>query len=387
VKSTGRLLAIGIGAMTYATCLPAHATDISGAGSTFVFPVLTKWADTYKRATGVAINYQSVGSGAGIKQIKSKTVDFGASDAPLVPKELAASGLVQFPIVMGGVVPVINIKGVGAGQLKLTGPVLADIFLGKITRWNDPAVMTLNPNLNLPALAIVPVYRSDGSGTTYVLADYLAKVSPEWKDKVGVNTAVEFPKGIGGKGSEGVAAFIASTGGAIGYIEYAYAKLNNLAFVLLQNRDGAFVPPGSQSFQSAAAHADWASETAFYVLLANQPGSQSWPISGSTFVLVYKTQSKPGVARELMKFFDWAYHDGAKLAEDLDYVPMPQSVVQLVESAWTVDQGAGRRSGVEGRHRAPALNPQNVRRIDDMPVLVPHCGASLAIGRRGCRNG
>jgi phosphate transport system substrate-binding protein len=336
VKSIGRPLAIAvIIGITHTTSLPAHATDISGAGSTFVFPILTKWADAYKKATGVVINYQSVGSGAGIKQIKSKTVDFGASDAPLVPKELAASGLVQFPIVMGGVAPVVNIKGIGAGQLKLTGSVLADIFLGKITRWNDPAITTLNPSLTLPTLVIVPVYRSDGSGTTFVFTDYLAKVSSEWKDKVGVNTAVEFPKGIGGKGNEGVAAFTASTSGAIGYVEYAYAKLNNLAFVLLQNHDGAFVAPGSQSFQSAAGHADWASATAFYVSLADQPGSQSWPISGSTFVLVYKSQSKPSIARELLKFFDWAYHDGAKLTEGLDYVPMPQAVVQLVESAWT----------------------------------------------------
>jgi phosphate transport system substrate-binding protein len=300
------------------------------------------------------INYQSIGSGAGVKQIKNKTVDFGASDAPLVPKELAASGLVRFPIVMGGVTPIVNIKGITAGQLKLTGPVLADIFLGKITRWNDSAITTLNPSLTLPALRILPVYRSDGSGTTYVFADYLAKVSPEWKDEVGVNTAVEFPKGIGGKGSEGVAAFIASTSGAIGCIEYAYAKLNNLAFVLLQNHDGAFVAPGSQSFQSAAAHADWASAPAFYVLLADQPGLQSWPISGSTFVLIYRSQSKPGVARELLKFFDWAYHDGAKLAESLDYVPMPQAVVQLVESAWTAirepDGGPACKGVTEPQH-------------------------------------
>jgi phosphate transport system substrate-binding protein len=336
LRTIGKLLALAaIGAIAHTTLAPANATDISGAGSTFVFPVLTKWADAYRKAAGVSINYQSVGSGAGIKQIKGKSIDFGASDAPLQPKELAAAGLIQFPIAIGGVVPVINVKGIAAGQLKLTGRILADIFLGKIEKWNDQVIRDLNPGINLPDQAIVPVFRSDGSGTTYVLADYLAKASSEWRDKIGASTVIEFPRGIGGKGNEGVAIFTASTSGSIGYVEYAYAKQNNLAYVLLKNREGMFVAPNLESFQSAAANAEWESATAFYVLLTDQRGSRSWPITGSTFVLVYKNQQKPDTATTMLKFFDWAYRNGAALAESLDYVLVPPEVVQLVEGTWS----------------------------------------------------
>jgi phosphate transport system substrate-binding protein len=317
-----------------AAVLPAHGAEVSGAGSTFVFPVLSKWAEAYKQATGITINYQSIGSGAGIKQIKAAAIDFGASDAPLDPKELAAAGLVQFPIVMGGVVPVVNVRGIEAGQLKLTGPVLADIYLGKITKWSDPVVAALNPGLALPDQPIIPIHRSDSSGTTFVFADYLAKVSSEWRAKIGASTGVEFPIGMGAKGSEGVAAFTASTNGAIGYIEYAYAKRNKLAFALVKNHAGVFVTPSSQSFRSAAANADWTKAVGFYMLLADQQGPESWPISGSTFVLVQKNQQKPGVAGDILKFFDWAYRNGSALADELDYVPITPNVIRVVEAAW-----------------------------------------------------
>lgn len=329
-----RLFAAALLSLGFAAAVPAHGAEVSGAGSTFVFPVLSKWAEAYKRATGITINYQSIGSGAGIKQIKAKAIDFGATDAPLDPKELAAAGLVQFPIVMGGVVPVVHLRGIEAGQLKLTGPILADIYLGKIKRWSAPEIVALNPGLALPDQPIIPVYRSDGSGTTYVFADYLSKVSSEWRTKIGASTAVEFPGGIGGKGSDGVAAFTASTPGAIGYVEYAYAKHNKLAHALVKNHAGVFVAPNSASFRSAAANADWTKAVGFYMLLADQQGPESWPISGSTFVLIQKNQQKPGVARDTLKFFDWAYRNGATLADELDYVSIPPNVVQVVEAAW-----------------------------------------------------
>jgi phosphate transport system substrate-binding protein len=329
-----RLFAAALLILGSAAAVPVHGAEISGAGSTFVFPVLSKWAEDYKRATGITINYQSIGSGAGIKQIKAKTIDFGATDAPLDPKELAAAGLVQFPIVMGGVVPVVNLRGVEAGQLKLTGPILADIYLGKIKRWSAPEIAMLNPGLALPDQPIIPVYRSDGSGTTYVFADYLSKVSPEWRTKIGASTAVEFPGGIGGKGSDGVAAFTASTQGAIGYVEFAYAKHNKLAYALVKNHAGVFVTPNSASFRSAAANADWTKAVGFYMLLADQQGPESWPISGSTFVLIQKNQQKPDVARDMLKFFDWAYRNGATLADELDYVSIPPNVAQVVEATW-----------------------------------------------------
>jgi phosphate transport system substrate-binding protein len=299
-----------------------------------VYPVLAKWAEAYEAVTGVRIDYQAVGSGVGIWQIKSKTVDFGASDAPLRPEELTSAGLIQFPIVVGGVVPVVNIEGIAPGQLRLTGAVLADIYLGKITRWNAEAIRDLNPDLALPDQAIIPIHRVDGSGTTFVLADYLARVSAKWRDEVGVNTAVEFPTGIGGKGNEGVAGFTSRTKGAIGYVEYSYAIRSKLAYVSLKNRDGEFVTPGRLAFQAAAANANWAAAPAFYASLAHQPGQQSWPITGATFALIYKQQQKRLAAIEMLKFFDWSYRAGAKLADAMEYVPMPKDVVRMIESAW-----------------------------------------------------
>jgi phosphate transport system substrate-binding protein len=313
---------------------PLLAADISGAGATFPYPIYAKWAEAYKAKSGVGLNYQSIGSGGGIKQIKAKTVDFGASDMPLEPKDLNESGLIQWPMVMGGVVPVLNVPGIGPGQVKITGPVLADIYLGKITKWNDPALTKLNPGVKLPATAISVVHRSDGSGTTFIFTHYLSQVSPEWKQKVGENTSVSFPTGVGGKGNEGVASYAGRIPGAIGYVEYAYALQNKLAYMLMQNQAGQYVKPSSESFQAAAANADWAKAPGFYLLLTNQPGAKSWPITGATFILFYKQQDKPEIAREVLKFFDWAYHNGDKLAEQLDYVPMPDKVMEMVEKTW-----------------------------------------------------
>ena len=327
-------------AVVCAFALPAAALDIAGAGSTFVYPILAKWADAYKTKAGVAVNYQSIGSGGGIKQIQSKTVDFGASDAPLPPEELDKFGLLQFPLVIGGDVPVVNLPGIEPGQLKLTGPLLADIYLGKVTKWNDKAITDLNPGLKLPDQAIAVVHRSDGSGTTYIWVDYLAKVSAEWKEKVGVNTSVQWPTGLGGKGNEGVAALTTRTAGAIGYVEYAYAKQNKMTFTQVQNKDGAFVGPSKDSFQAAAANADWAKAQAFFLMLTDQPGKASWPITGSVFILMYKAQDKPDSGKTALQFFDWAYQSGQSLAEELDYVPMPANVVKLVESTWGQIKGA-----------------------------------------------
>jgi phosphate transport system substrate-binding protein len=323
----------------FSTTPPARAGDISGAGSTFVYPILAKWADAYHTANGVAVNYQSIGSGGGIKQIQSKTVNFGASDAPLPPAELDKFGLLQFPLVIGGDVPVVNLPGIEPGQLKLTGPLLADIYLGKIIKWNDKAIADLNPGLKLPNQAIAVVHRSDGSGTTYIWVDYLSKVSPEWKDKVGVNTSVEWPTGLGGKGNEGVAALTARTPGAIGYVEYAYAKQNKMTYTQVENKEGTFVEPNKDSFQAAAANADWAKAQSFFLMLTNQPGKQSWPITGSVFILMYKAQQDPGSGKTALQFFDWAYNNGEKLAESLDYVPMPATVVKLVEATWSQIKG------------------------------------------------
>jgi phosphate transport system substrate-binding protein len=317
----------------------AQAAEISGAGATFPYPLYAKWAEAYAAKTGLKMNYQSIGSGGGIKQITAKTVDFGASDMPLKPADLEKSGLVQFPMVMGGVVPVINVPGIQAGQLKLDGKLLADIYLGNITKWNDPAIAALNSGLKLPDLAIAPVYRSDGSGTTFIFTHYLSQMSPEWKDKVGENTSVQFPIGIGGKGNEGVSAMATRAAGAIGYVEYAYAKQNKLTYVLLRNKHGQFVSPASAAFRAAAANADWSGTQDFYLLLTDQPGKDSWPITGATFILLHKQQSKPAVAREVINFFDWAYRHGDELAEELDYVPMPENVVKLVGESWQQIKG------------------------------------------------
>jgi phosphate transport system substrate-binding protein len=313
---------------------PAIAIEISGAGATFPYPIYAKWADAYKKETGNGLNYQSIGSGGGIKQIKAKTVVFGATDAPLPGKELDESGLVQFPMVMGGIVPVINLEGIKPSDLVLDGPTLAKIFLGEIKAWNDPAIAKLNPSAKLPSQAIAVVHRSDGSGTTYNFAYYLAQVSPEWKSKVGFNTSVEWPVGIGAKGNEGVANNVAQTKGSIGYVEYAYAKQNKLTYTNMINKDGKSVAPTSATFQAAAANADWNSVPGYGVLLANQPGAESWPMTAPTWILMYKKPQDPAAAAEALKFFAWAYDKGGKMAEDLDYIPMPKNVVDSVKKTW-----------------------------------------------------
>ena len=312
----------------------AQATDISGAGATFPYPIYSKWADAYKSQTGIGLNYQSIGSGGGIKQIKAKTVTFGASDMPLKPEELKAAGLVQFPMIIGGVVPVVNIKGVGPGQLTLDGATLAGIYLGEITAWNDPRIKKLNPRLALPATAIAPVYRSDGSGTNFLFTDYLSKQSAKFKDTVGAATSVQWPVGLGAKGNEGEANQTTQTDGAIGYVEYAYAKQNKMSYALLLNKSAKAVAPSAESFQAAASNADWAHSDSYYLILTDQPGASSWPITGASFILMYLKQDKPDSAKAVLSFFDWSYHNGQKMADELDYVPMPDNVVKLVEETW-----------------------------------------------------
>lgn len=310
------------------------AANITGAGATFPYPIYAKWADAYRKQTGVGMNYQSIGSGGGIKQITAKTVDFGASDMPMKAEDLQKHGLMQFPAVMGGVVPVYNLKGIASGSVKFTGEVLADIYLGKIRHWNDPALQALNPEVKLPAEPIIVVHRSDGSGTTFLFAHYLSQVSKEWTDKVGVGTSVRFPAGQGGKGNEGVANYVRQLPGAIGYVEYAYAKQNKLSVGQLRNRNGTFVAPTDETFKAAAAGAEWAKTPGMAVLLTNQPGAQSWPITGASFILMHTTQAKPDSAREVLKFFDWALKNGQQMADELDYVPMPDTVVRLIQAEW-----------------------------------------------------
>jgi len=322
----------------------AFAFDISGAGATFPYPIYAKWADMYKKETGNGLNYQSIGSGGGIKQIKAKTVVFGASDMPLQAKDVEASGLVQFPTVVGGDVPVVNLDGVNGGDLVLDGPTLANIFLGAITKWDDPAIAKLNPNAKLPSQAIVVVHRSDGSGTTFIFTDYLSKVSADWKSKVGASTAVEWPAGIGAKGNEGVANNVTQTKGAIGYVEYAYAKQNKMAFVNMINSDGKAVAPNAAAFQAAAANADWAKAEDYYVILTNQPGAATWPIAGATFILMYKQPTDATSSGEALKFFAWAYANGGKAAEDLDYVPLPAAVVAQIQKTWADIKSADGKS-------------------------------------------
>jgi phosphate transport system substrate-binding protein len=324
------------GFIAAAAHLPANAADISGAGATFPYPIYAKWADTYKKETGNGLNYQSIGSGGGIKQITQKTVTFGASDMPLKPEQLSKDGLVQFPTVMGGDVPVVNLEGVKSGDLKLDGDTLAKIFLGEIKTWDAPAIKKLNPNAKLTSQAIVVVHRSDGSGTTFIWTDYLSKVSADWKSKVGANTSVEWPAGIGAKGNEGVANNVANTKGSIGYVEYAYAKQNNLTSVNMINKDGKTIAPNAKAFQAAAANADWEKAEGFYVILTDQPGAESWPIAGATFILIHKQPQDPAAAGEALKFFSWAYAKGDKMAEDLDYVPMPKKVVSAIQKVWAV---------------------------------------------------
>ena len=312
----------------------ALAQDVTGAGASFPAPVYAKWADAYNKASGARINYQSVGSGAGIKQIKAKTVDFGASDAPLTDEELAKDGLIQFPMVIGGVVPVVNIKGIAPGQLKLDGKVLGDIYLGKITKWNDPAVAALNAGVALPDDAIAVVRRADGSGTSFNFTNYLSKVNPEWKSKVGEGTAVNWPTGAGGKGNEGVSAFVQRLPNSIGYVEYAYAKQNRLAYTTLINKAGKAVAPTIGSFAAAAGNANWDAAPGFGVILTNESGAESWPVTSATFVLMRKQPSDPAAASAALKFFDWVYANGGKMAEELDYVPMPPGVAGAVRKLW-----------------------------------------------------
>lgn len=322
--------AVGLAGLSFATL--SSAQDVTGAGASFPAPLYSKWAADYNKATGVKINYQSVGSGAGIKQIDAKTVDFGASDAPLKDEELKAKNLVQFPMVIGGVIPVVNIKGIAAGQLKLTGHVLGDIYLGKISKWNDPAIKALNPTLALPDADIAQVRRADGSGTSFIFTNYLSKVNAEWKSKVGEGTAVNWPVGAGGKGNEGVAAFVGRLPNSIGYVEYAYVKQNKMVYAQLKNAAGNFVSPDDTAFKAAAANADWAKS--FYQILTEQSGKDAWPITGATFILMQKAQDKPAQAAASLKFFEWAYKNGDKVADDLDYVPMPAAVKTTVEKSW-----------------------------------------------------
>jgi phosphate transport system substrate-binding protein len=338
---TQSLKAIAAASLGLCLSLSAFSQDVTGAGASFPAPLYSKWAAEYNKAQGQKVNYQSVGSGAGIKQIDAKTVDFGASDMPLKDEDLAQKNQLQFPTVIGGVVPVVNIVGVAPGQLKLTGEVIADIFLGKIVKWNEPAIKALNPTVNLPDAAIAPVRRSDGSGTTFLFTNYLSKVSADWKAKVGDGTAVNWPTGAGGKGNEGVAAFVSRLPNSIGYVEYAYVKQNKMTYAQVKNAAGNFVSPDDSAFKAAAASADWAKS--FYQILTNQPGKDSWPITGATFILMHKTQDKPEKATATLKFFDWAYKNGDQTADDLDYVPMPAGVKDAIRKSWgQIKDGAGK---------------------------------------------
>jgi phosphate transport system substrate-binding protein len=323
---------IGLSAMLLIAC-GANASDINGAGATFPYPVYAKWAEAYKKQNGIGMNYQSIGSGGGIKQIKAKTVDFGASDAPMKPEELSLLGLTQFPTVIGGVVPVINVEGVAPGQLKLTSEVLANIYLGNITKWNDPQIVADNSGVNLPDQAITVVHRSDGSGTSFIFTTYLSQVSLNWMRSVGAGGAVQWPAGTGGKGNEGVASYVQRIKGSIGYVEYAYALQNKMTYVQLKNRDGYFVKPDADNFKAAAANAKWDKNKGFYEVLTNEPGKDSWPITGATFILMHKVQDKPDTGKEVLKFFDWAYENGDKMASDLDYVPLPDNVVAMIRDS------------------------------------------------------
>jgi phosphate transport system substrate-binding protein len=314
-----------------------QAADISGAGATFPYPVYSKWADAYKTSTGVGLNYQSIGSGGGIKQIKAKTVTFGASDKPLEAKELQESGLVQFPMIIGGVVPVVNIKGVKGGDVTLDGATVASIYMGEITKWSDPKIKKLNPKVTLPDTAIAPVYRSDGSGTNFLFTDYLSKSNAKFQSSIGANASVQWPTGIGAKGNEGVANMTTQTDGAIGYVEYAYAKQNNMSYAKLINKSGKAVAPSAETFQAAAANADWAHAPGYYLILTDQQGATSWPITGASFILVYATPPNPAETGEAIKFFDWAYKNGSKMASDLDYVPLPEALIKQVRATWKSD--------------------------------------------------
>ncbi|PDT72457.1 phosphate ABC transporter substrate-binding protein PstS [Bradyrhizobium sp. C9] len=333
MKFVKTIVAAGLVAMA----TPSFAADITGAGSTFIFPVLSKWADAYKKDSGSGVNYQSIGSGAGIKQIEANTVTFGATDAPLKSDQLQKDGLAQWPMIMGAIVPVVNLEGVKAGDLVLDGPTLANIFLGKITKWDDAAIKKLNPKAKLPSEAISVVHRADGSGTTFNFTDYLSKVSPDWKSKIGSGTAVEWPVGVGAKGNEGVAGNIAQAKNSIGYVEYAYAKQNKLTYTALINKAGKTIQPTNEAFQAAASNADWTNAPGYYLILTDQPGDKSWPIVASTFILLHKDATDKAASKEALKFFKFAFDKGAKSAEELDYIPMPDSVVKQIEKTWAAD--------------------------------------------------
>jgi phosphate transport system substrate-binding protein len=333
MKFLNAIVAVGM----FAASTSAFAADITGAGSTFIFPVLSKWADAYKKDSGNGVNYQSIGSGAGIKQIQAKTVTFGATDAPLKSDQLEKDGLAQWPMIMGAIVPVVNIDGIKAGDMVLDGDTLAKIYLGTITKWDDPAIKKLNPKLNLPSAAISVVHRADGSGTTFNFTDYLSKVSPDWKSKVGSGTAVEWPVGVGAKGNEGVSGNIGQAKNTIGYVEYAYAKQNKLTYTALVNKAGKTVQPTNEAFQAAAANADWTHAPGYYLILTDQPGDKSWPIVASTFILMHKEATDKAASQEALKFFKFAFTKGDKMAEDLDYIPMPDSVIKLIEKTWSSD--------------------------------------------------
>jgi phosphate transport system substrate-binding protein len=326
---------VAAGVLAASFAFAANAADVTGAGASFIYPVMSKWSADYATATGKKVNYQSIGSGGGIAQIKAATVDFGSSDAPLKPEELAKHGLAQFPSVIGGVVPIVNLQGVAAGSLKLDGPTLANIFLGKTRKWNDPAIAALNPGVTLPDAKITVVHRSDGSGTTFNFVNYLSKVSPEWKEKVGEGTSVQWPAGIGGKGNEGVAAYVKQIKGGIGYVELSYALQNKLAHASLKNAAGRFVQPSDESFAAAAASADWASAKDFYLVMTNAPGENSWPITATNFILMYKQPKNVAGAGNAKEFFTWVYANGDAQARKLDYVPLPDELVKQIEAYWT----------------------------------------------------
>ena len=328
------ILRVSLGLALGTAALSAQAADITGAGASFPYPIYAKWAAQYHQETGNRVNYQSIGSGGGQQQIIAKTVDFGASDDPMKPADLEEHKLLQFPAIIGGTVPVVNVDGIKPGELKLSGAVLADIFLGKVKKWNDPAIAQLNPDLKLPAADIIVVHRSDGSGTTFGWTNYLSKVSPDWKEKVGEGKAVKWPTGQGGKGNDGVAAYVRQLKNSVGYVEYAYAKQNNLSWTQLQNQAGKFVQPSQEAFAAAAANADWKSAPGMGVVLTNEPGDESWPVTAASFILVHKSQAKPENGKAVLSFFDWAFKNGAKMAAELDYVPMPETVVQQVQDAW-----------------------------------------------------
>ena len=331
-----------VAAVATLTSVGANAAEITGAGATFPYPIYAKWADAYKKETGIGLNYQSIGSGGGIEQIKANTVTFGASDMPLKPDVLKADGLVQFPTVIGGAVPTANLPGIKPGELVLDGPTLAKIYLGEIKSWDDPAIKKLNPGVKLPAMAIAVAHRADGSGTTFIWTNYLSKVSPEWKSKVGSNTSVQWPVGLGAKGNEGVANTILQTQGCLGYIEYAYVLQNKMTYIKVINKDGKAVAPTAATFQAAAGHADWAHADSYYLILTNQPGANSWPIAGATFILVHKKPKDPAAVTAALKFFSWAYAKGDKLAEELVYVPLPSNVKAGIKKMW-----AAKISGID----------------------------------------